>query len=1167
MFNSKINLFLSLSVMSAVCLAGVSRAVDRPTSHASLNPVIAELGQLNKQGKRRYIVRLKEPSVARYNGTNRFAAIPRRADNKIEVNSTAVSTYVNHLKQQQNTFLNDLSAQFNRPVNALLSYQFAINGLAVDLTTVEASVVKQNVAVISVRPDRLYRLDTDAGPTLIGANNVWNGVVPSVGIALGEGIVIGILDTGVNFDHPSFADVGDDAYDHTNPLGSENYVGVCDPSNSEQFIDTYLCNDKLIGGFDFINGLVPDDGSFDIPGPEDENGHGSHTASISAGNVIFTAEANGVTGITISGVAPHANVIVFDVCFNSISSDGCAGAAAIAAVDQAMADGLVDVINYSISGGIDPWNDDVSLAFLSATDSGIYISTSVGDSGPGAGTLGHLEPWTASVGASTHDRVFNSFLSGTTNNGQADVMADFSSRGPSSFEHNKPDLIAPGVNILAAFNDDTVAPSEDEEYGVISGTSMSSPFNAGAAALLKELHPSWSTAEIKSALMLTAVTAGVTKEDGVTPADPFDRGAGRVQVDVASSTGLVMDETITNFLTADPSDGGDPKTLNVASYKNDNCVGTCSFQREFRSVATDPVDYTAGLFGMTGTVNPASFTAMPGQMVTLNIEIEGSALVPGATSFGELRVLPQGPSTDFPMAVSLPIDAGGYQTNDPIANMNCSTIAVSGISQPITVSVELGIDHVFLSELTLKLFNPNGDEFAFLNRPGLPAQFLGSFADLVSTSPITFSDLGTTDAEVMGLNLSFNDAVCELDGLCDYFGNPSEELSSVANFAALAVADPNGDWMLCGGDSFDFKGEPETIIEFATLFFSENTVPDLHMPLVVIGVPNTSDIDVTPTSLSATLDADMTIDLNLNISNSEVAGLPLNWVVDTTSTSNLVDEVYYEQVQTGSFNGILSNLFVDGVTDPGTYAAESFVLTDDRDVDGFVFEGFLTNASNLPDDGINFFTVKVYADAGGLPAGNPEDGGGTELFSATIPVSDYSLEYINIGSPQDGISMNVKNFTGSSWSLTAGTYWVTAYAHVTGPNRWGWFNGIPGNGLLPQFIDPQDFFELGFTAWTDLITVASGDTDYSGLAFNVKSLIGCGASWISYSLINGTLVPGADEDVLVTLDSTGLTPGVYEAAVCVASDDTNEPLVAVPVTLTVDGLSDLIFVDGFESNP
>ncbi|MGJ8663477.1 MAG: S8 family serine peptidase [Marinicella sp.] len=1302
MSKSKINLLITSSVMSAVCLAGmsnVSLAVDMQATDSNLNSLTAVVGQsnnsmvapLNAQGQRRYIVRFKEAAVARYSGNGQHAAIPRRADNKIEVNSPAVTSYVNHLKQQQNTFLTDLSSQFGRQVDALLSYQYAINGMAVELTAEEAALVQQKDVVANIEADRNYTLDTDAGPTLIGANNVWNGMAPASGTAHGEGVVIGTLDTGMNFDHPSFADVGGDGYDHTNPLGSGNYLGVCDPSNLDQYIDTYVCNDKVIGGFDFINALVPDDGSFDIPGPEDENGHGSHTASTSGGNVVLDAAANGVTGIEISGVAPHANVIHFDICFNSVSPGGCAGSATVASIDQILADGIVDVVNYSISGGTNPWSGAVELAFLSATDSGVFVSASAGNAGPGPGTLGHLEPWTSSVGASTHNRDFESllsivgqappladiawntsngpdigvlldiptginsstnvdaanfegcnpfspgsftgqvalisrgscsfnakvlnaeagnavgviiynnapgainmdvgvdttipsisifqvdgqaivdFLAGPAPNGgpqvlisspvlvtdaQADVMAGFSSRGPSPFEYNKPDVTGPGVNILAAFNDDTVVPGVGDEYGVISGTSMSSPHNAGTAALLKELHPTWTVPEIKSALMLTSVTAGVTKEDGVTPADPFDRGAGRIQVDVASSTGLVMNETAFRFLLADPSDGGDPKTLNTASYKNNNCVGTCSFQRKFRSVAAGPVTYNASLSGMTGTVNPATFTANPGQTITIDVDIDGAALVPGATSFGELQIVavPTLTPADFVLGAPIVIDDNDYDLGDPLTDMNCANIAVSGISgSSFTAQIEMGVNHTWVDDLTFKLVNPNGDELTFMND-------VGDSSDLVETSPITFVDGAAISAVDMGDTIPGAGVICQDDSECEFAPAPNGEPEPPSTFADLGVGTPNGDWTLCGGDT---AGGDAGSIQTATLTVLESVsaAPAMHMPLVVIGFPEAPEIDVTPTSLASTINTGETVDLNLNIANLDTAGLPLNWMIDTAATSNLVDEVYYEQVLTGTGAGIVSDVFVDGITDPGAYSADSFTLAADTDVDGFLFEGFVSGGVTNLSDEISAFTVTVYADAAGLPAGNPEDGGGTELYTVTVPVGDYSLD---LGDEMGNVGVNVKNASGSTWTMVAGTYWVTAYAHFTGANRWNWFTGVPGDGLLAQLIDPQDLFGAGFTDWTDLVSITGGDVDYSGLAFNMKSLIGCDASWISYSSTSGSVAIGADEDVTVTLDSTGVAPGVYEGAVCVASDDIDEPMVVVPVTLTVDGPSDLIFADGFE---
>jgi subtilisin family serine protease len=143
---------------------------------------------------------------------------------------------------------------------------------------------------------------------------------------------------------------------HTNPLGSGNFTGDCVAGNPG-FDPANVCNNKLIGGYDFIwdlldedqNGIEDDPDTDDDPTFEDGDGHGSHTASTAGGNQVAAASFGGVE---ISGVARHANVIAFDVCFTEISTGRglCASDASVASVDAAIADGLVDVINYSISG-------------------------------------------------------------------------------------------------------------------------------------------------------------------------------------------------------------------------------------------------------------------------------------------------------------------------------------------------------------------------------------------------------------------------------------------------------------------------------------------------------------------------------------------------------------------------------------------------------------------------------------------------------------------------------------------------------------------------------------------------------------------------------------------------------------------------------------------------
>ncbi|MFN8485065.1 MAG: S8 family serine peptidase [Anaerolineae bacterium] len=121
-----------------------------------------------------------------------------------------------------------------------------------------------------------------------------------------------------------------------------------------------------------------------------------------------------------------------------------------------------------------------------------------------------------------------------------DVMASFSSRGPSTAQAIKPDVTAPGVNILSAGFANADYPQSLTGFAQASGTSMAAPHVAGAAALLKQLHPTWKPWQIKSALMSTAKTAGVTNSDSK-PAGVMDMGAGRIDLTKAGAPGLAFD--------------------------------------------------------------------------------------------------------------------------------------------------------------------------------------------------------------------------------------------------------------------------------------------------------------------------------------------------------------------------------------------------------------------------------------------------------------------------------------------------------------------------------------------------------------------------------------------------------------------------------------------------
>jgi subtilisin family serine protease len=277
----------------------------------------------------RYIILFDDPPLAAYDGgidglapTNpEVTGGPR-----LDVDSVASQAYLAHLAAQRDVRLASMEAALGRPVEAIFSYDVTLNGVAVELSDGEAATVASLGGIARVAPDETRFLQTDNGPEWIGAPAVWDGSATGGRPATsGEGVVAGIIDTGVNFDHPSFAATGDDGFTHTNPRGQ--FFGLCDPVAGQPF-----CNDKLIGVYDFTGS-----------GPLDTNGHGSHTASTTAGNVVDASLVAPTITVDrrISGVAPHANLITYKVCPDL----SCLLTAILAAINQAATD-EVDVINY-----------------------------------------------------------------------------------------------------------------------------------------------------------------------------------------------------------------------------------------------------------------------------------------------------------------------------------------------------------------------------------------------------------------------------------------------------------------------------------------------------------------------------------------------------------------------------------------------------------------------------------------------------------------------------------------------------------------------------------------------------------------------------------------------------------------------------------------------------
>jgi len=571
-----------------------------------------------------YIVVFEEPAAARFSGfaatektRPRLAASSAAATGKRKFNarSPEAVAYVDYLADLRRVRMNDASARIGRPLVPMFIYAHAMNGVALKLTAAEAQVLAAMPGVKAIAPEFLRYLQTNIGPTWIKADVVWNGTATGVPNR-GEGVVVGVIDSGINRTHASFAGAG-----ISNPFGS--FRGYCAGTPS-------ACNTKLIGLWDFTTA------SNGIADPVDTDGHGTHTASIAAGAQFSI----------YSGVAPRANVIAYKAC----PGDTCTGSALIASINQAVVDG-VDVINYSIgSGPEDPWQTvgfagtDDSEAFLAAREAGIVVAVSAGNDGPLEGTVGNPSnsPWVMSVAAATDNR-----------SGAGDRLANFSGRGPVvPLGIIKPDITAPGVAIVAA------GVSGSTSTATLSGTSMSAPHVAGAAALVAAANPALGADEIISALTLTA-RASVTS--GGLPTTPHASGAGTVDVSLAVRAGLYLDVPVNGFNAprSNPFTGG-AQNINLPSIGHPACFRSCVVTRSFKQMPGTPAgaNYSVQVSVPAGTTLTPSITSFnssaAGQAITFTINVD-SPQAAGQWIYGSVTLVNNTgdgrPNLKLPLAV------------------------------------------------------------------------------------------------------------------------------------------------------------------------------------------------------------------------------------------------------------------------------------------------------------------------------------------------------------------------------------------------------------------------------------------------------------------------------------------------------------------------------------
>lgn len=412
----------TLAILLCLCVAPATPAAPEPD-----NPVLRPAGTDGAVAAAksllpsadyepgRYIVVLRDPAAANYAGGLNGLKPTGGPSRQFVPDSTRTRAYTDYLSSTQREVAASVGA------TRLASYSLTTNGFAANLTATQAARLATDPRVAQlVENKRLHVTDatTSTGYTtstdylgLEGEGGVWDSI-GGPGQA-GQGIVAGIIDTGIAPENPSFAGAplgttngaapyrdGDTIVFHKSD-GSD-FTGVC--QTGEQFTADD-CSTKIIGARYFVEGFGLDnlgDASIgEYVSPRDGGSHGSHTASTAAGdNSVATG------GPTISGVAPAAKLAVYKACWSgpvptSRNDDGCATIDLLSAIEAAVSDN-VDVINYSIGGGpAATTNSLIDQAFMAAATAGIFVAAAGGNAGPSAATVDNASPWITTAAAST----------------------------------------------------------------------------------------------------------------------------------------------------------------------------------------------------------------------------------------------------------------------------------------------------------------------------------------------------------------------------------------------------------------------------------------------------------------------------------------------------------------------------------------------------------------------------------------------------------------------------------------------------------------------------------------------------------------------------------------------------------------------------------------------
>lgn len=722
----RIGVFLLVPVLifgSTSLAIGGGRATDAPAQSA-IGDNDKALKEAMRSGRQvTVIVQLTDSPLATYSGgLQGIGATKPAKGRKLDKRSRNALGYARYLEEKRAAFKGYLR---NNAASAVVEaeYDTALNGVAITLSGRDLQAVLTGPGVKSVSIDREFRPAMNISRLLIGGPQMDTALAAAGKGLAGEGMKVGIIDSGIQRDHPFF-----------NPASYSAPSGFPVADNPSNFAN--CTSPKII-----VARAYPKPPGADAC--DDNNGHGTHVAGTVAGNTGTPATIGSVAISGLSGVANRAWLGNYNVFPNDQAS--ARSVEIIRAIEDGISDGM-DVLNMSLGGPVHQpeQGDPLARAVNAAAEAGVVVAVAAGNAGPGIytvsspgnasgaltaaattnphfigipvtfgtttvpaalGQFGDFDPpltatlanWNFQAAAAGNSPATQACtpLAGTPHAGQivvidrgtctfttkvrnaegagaagviivnsvagdpiamaqdgttpvptidaamasqasrttlrtaagasttatvdgtlvaysgptadlsgvpevvgpnADIIAGFSSVGPVAFDNRlKPDVAAPGVNVLSSTVDPTTVGVFD--WAFFQGTSMATPHVAGAAALLKQLHPDWSPEQVKSALVTRA-------KRPVFGGSGLSQGGGRINLNSARNVNLTFS----------------PANFSFGWLQPKNKVQSVSRTVTFTNTSGGPLTWSATVPAScalpTGGVATFAFSGTPGGSLT-----------------------------------------------------------------------------------------------------------------------------------------------------------------------------------------------------------------------------------------------------------------------------------------------------------------------------------------------------------------------------------------------------------------------------------------------------------------------------------------------------------------------------------------------------------------------